>query len=521
MKRRRNVIWTAGFLTVLTAAVLSGCRETPEESAVASRAGGLSKDAVIDPLPEGDTRIIELPKEWKETVKWSKDRWIFEADIELSSIETGNLPVVEMAQHSMTQEELEQLTAYFADGQELYQPLPVPKEVFQEKIDRIRNMEGVYAVYTIDTGLTYRMERLENGLAAAPEGDGQTAEKAEVSFGPRQTDPGDDAASERSSYVSPETDAMEIFFSADVGEERTGSIEVRNYDADAGLSQSFEWMEGDAVLYQKQNIDSYRGTHNEYKDVSDTDRQWEAILDECTAKMTEENIREEEGREQAEAVLHDLGITDKVFARAEPVLWFPEGTYPEPVGGTAEDSLWQADREKAEAGYAYTFLNEVGGLGVDFRYGGRLNGIVSETAEESYAPAFPVETVTVVVTESGVRQFVWDGMSETVSTVAENVEILPFENMKERMVDYISYYFPGAQPADSPSRFRYELEDLAFGYTYVTAYGEPDHAWAVPAWFVELMAGCSAPELTGRDEIEDTGWVYFTFSAIDGGAVES
>ena len=67
----------------------------------------------------------------------------------------------------------------------------------------------------------------------------------------------------------------------------------------------------------------------------------------------------------------------------------------------------------------------------------------------------------------------------------------------------------------------YEVEDLTFGYTYLTAYENPDHAWAVPAWFLELKSGQSAPELTGSDEIEMTGWVYFTFSAIDGGGVEN
>ena len=127
----------------------------------------------------------------------------------------------------------------------------------------------------------------------------------------------------------------------------------------------------------------------------------------------------------------------------------------------------------------------------------------------------------IAVTESGVKYFAWTGMSEAVSTVAENVKILPFDKMKDRMTEYVSYQFPGSQPADSESRFMYEVEDLTFGYTYLTAYENPDHAWAVPAWFLELKSGQSAPELTGSDEIEMTGWVYFTFSAIDGGGVEN
>ena len=149
--------------------MLAGCRETPEESAVASRAGGLPEDAVIEPLADGETQIIELPDKWQQTEKWSKDRWIFEADVDLESIETGNLPVIEMAQRSMTQEELEKLAEYFADGQELYKPVPTTKDVFQDKLDRMNNAEGIYAVYTIDTAFGMKKEWLEKGLAAAPE----------------------------------------------------------------------------------------------------------------------------------------------------------------------------------------------------------------------------------------------------------------------------------------------------------------------------------------------------------------
>lgn len=521
MKGKMRFYIEVSFMLAMSVIILAGCRETPDESAVASRAGGLPEDAVIEPLPEGETQIIELPDKWEQTEKWSKDRWIFEADVELESIETGNLPVVEMEQRAMTQEELEKLTEYFADGQELYRPLQTTKDAFQDKLDRIRNMEGVYSVYTIDILVSDRIERLEKGLAAAPETVEGTPEKAEVAFGPRQPDPGADEAMERASVISPEVDAMPVFFSADVGEQRKSSIEARNYDAETGLCGTFEWMEGDALLYQKYDIDMDKDMHKEYKDVSETDRQWEDLLDACTAKMTDENINPEEGKKQAEAVLTDLGIADKIYAGAEPVLWFPDGTYPDALAATYEDSLWQADLDEAEAGYVYTFLNEVGGLGVNFLCGGITHGYVSDVPDEAYAPAFPVETVEIAVTESGVKLFSWEGMSETVSAVAENVKILPFENMEERMTEYISYQFPGSQPADSPSRFMYEAEDITFGYTYLTAYENPDHAWAVPAWFLELRSGSSAPELTGRDEIEMTGWVYFTFSAIDGGAVES
>ena len=234
MKRRRSYCSAAALLLTLSVTMLAGCQETPDESAVVSRAGGLPKDAVIEPLADGETQTIELPDKWQQKEKWSKDRWIFEADVELESIETGNLPVVEMEQRAMTQEELEKLAEYFADGQELYKPLPTTKDAFQDKLDRMKNAEGIYAVYTIDTTFSMKKEWLEKGIAAAPETNDQETEKAEVGFSAWQPDPGQDAASERKKYISDDIDAMPIFFSADVGENRESRI-----TATARICESF------------------------------------------------------------------------------------------------------------------------------------------------------------------------------------------------------------------------------------------------------------------------------------------
>ena len=94
-----------------------------------------------------------------------------------------------MKQHSMTQEELEELVEYFADGEELYVPLQTTKDAYQEKLDRIRNMEGVYSVYTIDTVMGDKADKLEQGLELAPEEGTQSQETAEIAFGPRRADP--------------------------------------------------------------------------------------------------------------------------------------------------------------------------------------------------------------------------------------------------------------------------------------------------------------------------------------------
>ena len=236
--------------------------------------------------------------------------------------------------------------------------------------------------------------------------------------------------------------------------------------------------------------------------------------------MTEENIDEKTGQVKAEALLAELGIDGKIYAYSEPALWFPSGTYEEDIAFSYSDSLWNADLSQAEPGYVYTFLNEVGGLPVDVQYGGGTWG-TGEGESEAYAPAISVETVSVAVTRSGIKMFSWTGMAKEVSVVAENVKIQDFEKIQERIRQYISYCFPGNQPVDSTAMYYYELEEMSFGYTYIPAYENPDHVWAVPAWFLEFRNYYKEPELDGGKEEKAASWLSLTFNAMDGGVVKA
>ena len=67
---------------------------------------------------------------------------VIQADIKLGEQSIGNLPVIEMQNHELTQEELNGLIDYFTDGEELYMPQMVTKDAYQEVLDRISSKEG-------------------------------------------------------------------------------------------------------------------------------------------------------------------------------------------------------------------------------------------------------------------------------------------------------------------------------------------------------------------------------------------
>lgn len=138
MKKENKIIVC---LLMTSTLLLSGCQKTPDKSSVVSKADGLSGELIAAPLEAGEKRTIDMPEHWSASEKKSNDRVTISADLDLGKLETGNLPVVEMANHTMTQKELKKLVEYFAGDEELYVPEADTKEVFQKVKDRVNNKE--------------------------------------------------------------------------------------------------------------------------------------------------------------------------------------------------------------------------------------------------------------------------------------------------------------------------------------------------------------------------------------------
>ena len=154
--------------------ILSSCQETPEESSVVSKVDGISEAAVCEPLKKGEKRETNVPTHWKFEEKKSNDRVVIQADIKLGEQSIGNLPVIEMQNHELTQEELNGLIDYFTDGEELYMPQMVTKDAYQEVLDRISSKEGSYLQSAYSTSIAGIQNATREGMELAPD-DGRNA----------------------------------------------------------------------------------------------------------------------------------------------------------------------------------------------------------------------------------------------------------------------------------------------------------------------------------------------------------
>ena len=153
-----------------------------------SKADGLSETSVAKPMKEGETREIEVPGQWKAQEKRGNDRVTMEAELEMETPRVGNLPVLELQNHELTQEELEELVSYFAEGEKLYVPRIANQDDYQEVIDRIDQKEGKYANPNLAVLYGQYKEWYEKAATLAPEKDGEDKE-TQPAFGKKQEDP--------------------------------------------------------------------------------------------------------------------------------------------------------------------------------------------------------------------------------------------------------------------------------------------------------------------------------------------
>ena len=202
--------------------ILSRCQETPEESSVVSKVDGISEAAVCEPLKKGEKRETNVPTHWKFEEKKSNDRVVIQADIKLGEQSIGNLPVIEMQNHELTQEELNGLIDYFTDGEELYMPQMVTKDAYQEVLDRISSKEGSYLQSAYSTSIAGIQNATREGMELAPD-EASAPEKMEIKFQKKTEDHGVEAARSWMSTELENTDT-EDYFTADVGEDRKAYI---------------------------------------------------------------------------------------------------------------------------------------------------------------------------------------------------------------------------------------------------------------------------------------------------------
>ncbi|MDD5017662.1 MAG: DUF6034 family protein [Eubacteriales bacterium] len=444
---------------MLATCVLTACQPTPEEEVIVNKGDGEFEEAIN--ATAAPAAAYEAPGHWSETVENGKLTIAIDTDVTLPDVSV--YPVVKLEPATFSQQRLDELVAYFAGDNKLYEPEVMTKADYEEKLVEAKKGDLIDGEYVITEQSLAYVEELEKKIANAPEDSPRVYADTTLTYRKDENGNADTAAGEN-------------FFCVTV-ENKSGndaSIYAGNYVEGYNTSTSFSYTCG--------------GGYETASFFMPEDVEWidyETIL----AGI---NISEADAAAQAQNIIDDLGIEDMVLDNAEKAILYDETN---------------------RGGYAFEYIRESGGIAGYQRTSWSTN---AGEAEPAYSPPFFQERVAIVVTENGVEYFSWTGCAQVVETVSGNVPLLAFEKIQQDLKDQIYYKKSFELDREGLEELTVTVNSAGLRVGYISVENNVHQALLVPVWVFEV-----SETVTYYGETYEVDRDVYIFNAIDGGVIGS
>ena len=484
---------------------LAACQETPEEEIVLDKSKGLPKDSIL-PKESQIPKDFGAPDQWQESVEKGNIAVSIKADCQINLPQIYNAPVYELEVQHMTGELLEQLCEYFSDGNPLYKEPEMSKARLEEEKEILQQGKGEWG-FDDQEIIDAKTDQIDELLQDAPPK--ESKESVEVKLDkPRQTEY--ERIQTKSGSIAPryskfyfDTDEK-IGFRArvDCGKKTDPLIYAIDYDEDVGSTTNFLFQQGNFIdekeLAKKlKNCELLQIGQNYLEYL-----QWIETEMNDTDRFT---ISEEEAVAMCGKVLEDLGLNDYTMTGCCRTVGTAEG---ESMAGVNQDE------GITDYGFSIYYNRKAGELA---GYEQPFQQPFNDLPEEVYAPPFATEQIRIIVTGEGIMQFEWDNLSQKAGTIAENTELLSFDEIKEKLYDHLLYVSLAKYgEEDYGDIYYYEIRDVQLRGANVPAFENPDGAWLVPVWVFTVGHEVTFGTL-GTTPFSD---MIVVLNAIDGGYIQ-
>jgi hypothetical protein len=165
-----------------------------------------------------------------------------------------------------------------------------------------------------------------------------------------------------------------------------------------------------------------------------------------------------------------------------------------------------------QGGYSIVFTRKAGQLsGFGLNYGNTDAGDLP-----SHISPLRVETLYVFVSNGKILQFDWRNMAQICQTVAQNTKLLPFDQITNRLANYLSIKYPAyeGQYANCLNGPNIEITNVELRSSQIRANDDASKAWLVPTWL--FMFNTTYTDYTGKDLSES---FLCEINAFDGGII--
>jgi N-acetylmuramoyl-L-alanine amidase CwlA len=478
------------YIRALAAAILAAlclltaCQPTPETPPVVNKADGkmeakMSESPAVAPVP------YAAPAHWKESVQQGMLEINIDADIKLPGV--SKYPVVKVEPVVFSQQRVDELVNYFAAGKKLYRwPAVMTKADYEKELIEAKKGQEVDGKFVVTEDSKAWVKELEEKVRNAPEKYEREYVDTKLTYARDQDGKEDKQSGENFLSVA-----------VDNGKSAPETFDICNY------------VKNSAEKYAECTIFSYSRSHggtsesilelnrqdlDEYPDDPNTKKlkEWIKACDKYLAAI--DSAKKEPYLAEAKKLMDDLQIKDLV-----------------PV--STEKYVFEDKSGPYAGGYMFSFVRQSGGIPGFETKGWGYN---KEEEPPQYAQPFMQELVHATVSEAGVEWLSWMGCAKVVETVSENVGLLPFDQVRERVKKQLFYKNSFGLDSYGMEKKMLNVTSAELRTGYINVKDHLDQALLVPMWVVHATETYTIQGRTDKGNEDD-----YLFNAIDGGVAEA
>ncbi len=453
---------------ILICCFTTACQPTPEEPIVVNKNDGKLEETIeqagsADKEENAEAIVNNIPERWTGEYTENNGGVTFTVDAPIEGAELEKYPVVEVRAADFTQEQIDAFLNYFVGDKKVFARGETKKDVERQLIDAKRGTEVDGEIVPPEPDDPY-IKSLEEKLAAMPD-DG------------------------RYYYDEPKLTPTEYGIM-----QLSAGIELGDgQDATLLIEASGNGKVASSFVYSRGNVFGERI----------------AEMSEITLK--EPSVSKEAAIKTAEEAIAQLGFSGMKLATV----------YKAELDAVSENGYFAGCYSTyTSAGYQMIFTRELYGMQMtDYSIEGNYSySMGSESAD--YQPAYRApwypEMINVYVDENGIQQFSYNDYMVETELLAENVQLLDFQEASERAIKQL--YYQNALSYNGHEQMKVNIERVVLGGTLINKKNELDKAMIVPAYHLFYQEEFS---LTGRTDrfIGNNGVIVI--NAIDGSVIET
>lgn len=406
----------------LLLAICTACQPTPEEEIVQNRKDGSLEQAIVATAAPtfAPEEKYEVPEKWTEELEFRGEKIYIDADIEVADEDAFEILTITTNYFNPKEETVPLVHTFLGDNIELREQ----EQSYDELLEELQVAQrGVYSGYNEATGETIwspyegqkeRIQELKDLLA--------------------QTSPED-------SFVTLD-DNLEFPFSRRLIRTEAGERWYLMCKAGAFILQKYR----NGIVQTEELVmmgDAYPGEKGHNLEVT--------------------GITEEEAIEKAMAFIAPLERADLQAADIEKARIIDDYTY-----------------DVLDTGYyVYIVGNPSGTIPCLYgKYSGSHVLDFTANSKQEYQMYWAQEEITVFVSADGIQEFIWGYRKKVVDVANENVQIMPFEQVQERIRTLLEF---GVQEGNNDP---VHINRIILGSAIQQIPDQGEEAFMVPAWMV-------------------------------------